>query len=404
MRRAGAGAAVLAGMLAGCGSTVAGVAVKAPEGADGVNVALLDTGNYATHAGHPFGTAGDPESGALLDAQRMAAFVIGPWQVDAALLTPTRGTRVIFKANGLKNSIGPDALDVAAAHGFIEGFSSTRRQPGPKAEKSLSNLIMRFPDPDSAAMAAKEMATKALPGDFPRRSASLPRHPEAVASIYDFPDISHCDACGGFAMDAYTAHGPYVLWQYATTKQGPEVAGELIAMTLDLQAPRIDEFVPTDVTKLPDLPIDPTGQLLARTLPPRGRNAPPEGGVWQPLAWLHFDGDPIKTREEFTAAGVEAVATRGATVVYQAKNDNRAARLGDQTARDVGAGARGKSTTAPLGLPTATCIDGGPRAPITTFRFACVARANRYVFAAESEQEKDAKQQISAQYRILAGK
>jgi hypothetical protein len=36
--------------------------------------------------------------------------------------------------------------------------------------------------------------------------------------------------------------------------------------------------------------------------------------------------------------------------------------------------------------------------------FKCIARVDRYVFTAFSDNEKDVKQQMAAQYRILAGK
>ena len=37
------------------------------------------------------------------------------------------------------------------------------------------------------------------------------------------------------------------------------------------------------------------------------------------------------------------------------------------------------------------------------WHFKCIAQAGRYALTAFSDQEQDVKQQISAQYRILAG-
>ncbi|MBV8349820.1 MAG: hypothetical protein JOZ49_20555, partial [Mycolicibacterium sp.] len=72
--------------LGGCAPTVVdGAAVTAAEsgGSDGAVVALMDTGAYATAAGHPFGNAGkDTQGAATLEAHRMAEHVVGPWQVD----------------------------------------------------------------------------------------------------------------------------------------------------------------------------------------------------------------------------------------------------------------------------------------------------------------------------------
>jgi hypothetical protein len=60
-------------------AVVDGSAVKAAGGpAPGtVDVALLDPGNYPTKPLPPRGVAGTPFEGKLLDAQRMADFVVG---------------------------------------------------------------------------------------------------------------------------------------------------------------------------------------------------------------------------------------------------------------------------------------------------------------------------------------
>lgn len=73
-------AALLVGVLAGCSSTVAGLAVKAPEStdSDGASVALMDTGPYETAASHPYGTAGDNRaSQSILESQHREERLIG---------------------------------------------------------------------------------------------------------------------------------------------------------------------------------------------------------------------------------------------------------------------------------------------------------------------------------------
>ena len=72
-------------LLAGCSSEVGGAAVKAKD-ADTANVSLMDTGTYSTTLGHIFGTAGDNTfNQSLLEAHRLADFVVGPWQVDETI-------------------------------------------------------------------------------------------------------------------------------------------------------------------------------------------------------------------------------------------------------------------------------------------------------------------------------
>jgi len=74
-------------MVAGCSTVEHGNAVRASGGPPPgtVDVTLLDPGNYPTKPLAPMGAAGTPATGALLDAQRMADFVVGPWEVDPAL-------------------------------------------------------------------------------------------------------------------------------------------------------------------------------------------------------------------------------------------------------------------------------------------------------------------------------
>lgn len=403
--RTSAVAVACGAVLMGCSSAVTGMAVKAPEpqDSDGVNVALMDTGNYPTHGGHPLGTAGNPQKGAYLEGVRMAEFVIGPWEVDATLRdVAIFNTEPIPVAAGLKADVGEEQVGIAAAHGFIAGFSTARNSQVPGPHKALVNLVMRFPDPQSAVAAAKEMAEKASQVANPaHRPASIPRHPEAMASAYDMRAVPGCPTCGGTTVESYTAHGPYVLWQSADTTEILDVATQLVAKTLDLQGPRINDFAPTDPAKLADLPIDPTGKLLARVMPPPpDKSALPYAGVYPPRGALHFEPNPPASASLFTAAGVEMVAYRWGPTVYQAHDGEGAARV---TNRFVADARNVKPATAVPGLPIARCFEGRDSTAGHAI-FECVARADRYAFDAVSLQETDAKQLISAQYRILAGK
>ncbi len=399
--------------LAGCTATVAGVAQKATgrTDADGVVVALLDTGNYATAAGHPMGPAGSTGGGALLEAHRMAVNVVGPWQVDATYrqrgsLLNTTTTSPLNEAKLLsQNNVLTDPMpDVAAAHGYITGFSSLR-MAGPT--KLLVNVVLRFPDVDSAGAAAREMADRYPYIDVRPRPATIDRHPEAIATLYDAPG-------GAIASASFTAHGPYVLFQAAQIEDRNDsaAASVLTGLTLDQQEPLIDRFTPTDQAKLAELPKDPTGQLLARTLWAPDNSAPFMVGIWDATAWLHFEDDPVEAAALFASAKVETVAQRLATI-YQTHDPGGAAQLVEQFARDMRATDGVHPITAITGFRGAQCFaranaDPEPNAPLSFLRvywpFKCVARAGRYAFTAFSGNEQDVKQQMAAQYRILAGK
>lgn len=155
--------------LTGCTSTITGVAVTAPVPADsdGAVVALMDTGTYPTTSYHPFGAAGN--SGPLFEAMRMAAYVVGPWQVDQALrsrgdLDDVERTSPIPDQQTLSHVLTDPLPAVAAAHGLITGFSSFRAKQSSittnMAALTMQNMVLRFPDADAAAAAATEMAAK----------------------------------------------------------------------------------------------------------------------------------------------------------------------------------------------------------------------------------------------------
>ena len=397
--------------LASCTSTVNGVAVIGTQStdADGAVVAVLDTGKYPTTAGHPVGTAGSQATGAVLEAQRMAEYVVGPWQVGAH---PTQLRQPNFLATQaapdihlLKEVLPQPVPDIASAHDLITAFITSRKSGDPQVPLTLTNLVMRFPDPDAAAAAATEMAAKTGElTDPPRSPIDIHDQPEAHASSYDSPDNQ-------VVIDSFTAHGPYVLYQNAQSKKSefsdldPQAA-ELIAGALISQKNLITQFTATDPAKLGDLPLDPTGKLLARTLPTSDGSAALVVGVWQPRAWLHFEDDPIAAEASYAAAGVEVVA-KGLTTVYKTDNPGGAARLIERFTTRLGPS--NKAIAGVPGLPSAKClarqgVAPGPTLHETTSSFSCIASADQYAFIAYSDTEKDVKQQIAAQYRILAGK
>lgn len=172
-------------LLAGCSAPVNGVAVIAtqPSDGDGANVALMDTGTYPTTAGHPVGTAGSESAGAVVEAQRMADYVVGPWEANARLrIANFLGTRAAPDLQLLKDVLPEPVPGVASAHGFITAFATSRSSEDSQSPLALTNVVMRFPDADAAAAAANEMAAKT--GDLqnpPRSPIALDGEPEAHA-------------------------------------------------------------------------------------------------------------------------------------------------------------------------------------------------------------------------------
>jgi hypothetical protein len=430
-------AAVCAAALTGCTVTVAGGAVKARGDRDAAIVALMDTGTYPTTVGQLPGNAGaDRSEQARAEVERMAPFVTGPWQVDTALvnqdfLASAKMVEPYNVAAALSYPMGgddnwPNPIGrAAAAHGFIAGLSTGRT--GSNGAR-LQNAVLLFPDPKAAADAGAEMAAVTPPIQF-RPVSVLPEptsspqnldsawQPGACAEFSSssvHPDIvASADLGDRVVLRSFTAHGSYLLYQFVIGRR-VEVCGTVM-QTLSLQNASLDRFVPTDPAKMADLPLDPSGFLWARTLwESASTRTPWSAGVWPPDAWLRFtDDDPVKTAALFNAAGVRWVSQR-LTTVYEARDAAGAARLTDQFVADTRAlpGVHPVGASVP-GFPAAQCFS---RTNWKRFKsaimvanqhvwwhFKCVARAGRYAFTAFADQEQDVNQQISAQYRILAG-
>src|SRR5690348_15200691 len=76
-------AALMIALLAGCGGTTDGTAIKGTTPA--ADPSALDPGSYPTTPRPPLGEAGTDEVGRFIEGRRMASFVVGPWQVDPTL-------------------------------------------------------------------------------------------------------------------------------------------------------------------------------------------------------------------------------------------------------------------------------------------------------------------------------
>jgi hypothetical protein len=391
---------------AGCSLSVPGVAVKASGGPppDAVDESNLVTGNYQTTPAPPLGAAGSQGAGALIDSRRMANNVVGPWEVDSSLVTPSPLRAMVLKDAATVGLFAPSGVSAAVhAHSFINGFSSDRSDAN---QQRLMNAVLRFADPPSAAAAAADMAAATLnqpDAPKPMSKLSVPDHPDALAFT---------DSSGGeqhsVTVVSYTPHGPYVLCQ--TVQAGAtDIGTALISKTLDLQGPLIDQFTPTDPARFADLPLDPTG-LLARTMryptwpePEGWIPTNPKVGVYPPHGALHFQDDPLDTAAALSSAGVQAMAYYQ-TLVYQARDAASAAQLAIDLAN---VSLETQLSAAPSDgvsfMPTSRCVQT-KRPNGTSLQYSCYAPAGTYTIEAHSADPMAAHQQVAAQYKMLLGK
>ena len=377
-------------LSAACASTVEGRAVKEFGAKSGptVDVSRLDVGPYPTQPSQPLGTTGDPARGVLVEAQRMANNVIGPWEADPAV---TKGFG--FGASVLQNpgdlaQIGPLAFAAAAGqHGFINGFVSARTAEG---QKILLNAVLRFADENSAGAAAAEFGDIAANTGTGVQPAQIPGHPDTKAASY-----SQTEGATGKqwnAVRAFTAHGPYVFMQLAQAVDSADTAIGLVAKTLDLQGPAIDKFRATDPSEFSDISLDPTG-LLARTLPvPDNQATTIQNTTYEQRGALHFQNDPARSATLFTDTGTDLVAMAKANV-YQTKDAADAAKVVDGFYAEL------QSTSQPAkpvnNLPDSRCLQ------LEDKSFYCLGAADRYAIETTSQTLLDAQQQVAAQYAML---
>jgi hypothetical protein len=377
-------------LSAACSTAVEGSAVKESGAATGptVEISKLDVGPYPTRPSQPLGVTGDPLRGALVEAQRMANNVVGPWEIDSTVTGSFGfGATVLLNARDLAN-IGPEPFVAAVGrHSFINGFVSARTAEG---QKILLNAVLRFADPGSAAAAAAELGDISAETGEGAQRAEIPGHPDAAATSYSLTEGS--TGKQWTAVRAFTAHGPYVFMQLAQAVDGRDPAIGMVAKAIDLQGPAIDQFRATDVSEFADISLDPNG-LLARTLPVPDKDATTvQNTTYEQRGALQFQNDPSRSAPLFSETGTDLVAM-AKTNVYQTKDSESAARIVDGFYAEL------QPTSQPAkpvnNLPDSRCLQ------LEDKSFYCLGAADRYAIETTSDNLLDAQQQVAAQYAML---
>lgn len=130
---------------------------------------------------------------------------------------------------------------------------------------------------------------------------------------------------------------------------------------------------------------------MAHTVAPRQENESISDRIYDAHGALHLaTGNPVHLAAMFNSAGVQQVSYVLETRVYQTPDTASAARLvADETGPNQVGGISG--------MPKAKCFN-------ETLGYWCVARADRYAFEMQNEQEHTLHQMMAAQYRMLTGK
>jgi hypothetical protein len=397
-------AVVVAAGTGGCSSTMDGAATKSTSpsssAAAGVDASKLDAGNYKTTPRAALGEAGKPEVGALLEAQRLANYVTGPWEVDPSLTAPLAfgigpGSLALpGGAKALTTFFSPDQNQAMAIDGYLYGFATARQVA---KQKQLMNVVLRFTDPAAASAAANSIAQAQiahpipLPPPIPTTSITIPAHPEAVATTHMFEDKNIGQTWT--VVDSFTPRGPFVLMQRAQLIGAADGATSMVAKTLDLQGPAIDNYKLVDPAQFAAVPRDPSG-LLARAIPvPKGSGTPNSNITLDAHGLLNFDGDPVASAKTYGDAGVDLGVGAG-DFVYRAKD--AAAATGLVNAMVTKMQADGPVSETVPNLPGSRCQKAADGKSVT-----CVAATDRYAYQINAHTLKDAQQQAAAQHLLL---
>ena len=383
-----------------------GAASKAPSTsspAGAVDAAQLDHGNYAVEPRKPLGEAGKPELGSLLEAQRLANYVTGPWEVDPALTAPLAfgigpGSLALpGGAKALASFFSADQNAAMALDGYVHGFATGRQVA---KQKQLMNVVLRFTDPAAASAAANSIAQAQiahpipLPPPIPTTAIAIPGHSEAVATTHMFEDRNIGQTWT--VVDSFTPHGPFVLMQRAQLIGPADAATAMVAKTLDLQAPAIDRAPLVGPAQFAAVQRDPSG-LLARAIPvPKGRSTPNSNMTLDAHGLLNFDADPVTAAKTYADAGVDLGVSAG-DFVYRAKDAGAATGLVNAMVTKMQAD--GPVTETVPNLPGSHCQKAADGKSVT-----CVAAADRYAYEINANTLKDAQQQAAAQYLLLTAK
>lgn len=376
-----------------------------PAAAVEVDPAQLDTGKYPIEPLPALGTAETVDGGKRAEAHRMAPYIVGPWQVDDALVKGTPPVSLLVSREDVGFFLGPMLAAGLYRAPTVAGFASMRESTDGAIVLRNGAILMADPAAATAGVAEIVAFSLSLPVNResspaiiePIREIPVPGRPDSHALVQVYSD----GAAVVNTVTTVTAHGPYILAQITRSPDGPDAAAAMAARTLDLQIPLIDELPPADPGQLSALPLDPTG-LVARTLPlPPEEATPLSGAAYPPAGALHGEDDPLAAAKRWDEAGVDEVSL-GLTTLYQARDADAAVTLLQQMADDADSRPTTQPAAAVPGMPESRCARVSDATGLVP-KYMCLAAVDRYVLEATSRDAVRTQQQLAAQYRMLTG-
>lgn len=384
---------VVAGLLAGCGRSGHPVAAE-------MDVRTLNVGGMAVDRFHYDTGAGG--HGDVLEGIRMAAALAPSLAIDQSL-NVGRGSFVhtdvedLVKYDGLPNLAKP----ILRSHGFIVAFAASGSdRPDPKGSEhadpnanQVSMVLMRFPDGDSAKLAARE---------FEDQDFAVALQQNQRVTIAEYPDALAHYRPGVNTIGVRMARKDFVLSLFAT-RPSPDLRDlqSLAKRTLDAEVPAIDAFQATPTDKLDTLKPDPDG-LLARLITDKrdaGRAPEPDTFAVYHTNWiLDAVRDQATRKALLEKTGTEAIGFVDANEIYRVRD----LAAGNDLVNGFLSSLGGDFATdrAPDKVPNTRCGHWTDSSADDTYR--CFVGYRRYVAVVYAPDLAAAHRKATAEYALLA--
>ncbi|GGK57140.1 hypothetical protein GCM10011591_31600 [Nocardia camponoti] len=288
--------------------------------------------------------------------------------------------------------------------GLIAGWASySSRREELNAGRQFNALTMRFDSPERARATSDEL-TKRSQGD----PVQIAGYPDAVARQYLKSQPYRYQA-----LRTWLVKDDMIVFAevFDPISMPFDLAanGSIAKAHFDAQLAGLQKYTPTPVAELSKLPLD-TEDLLSHTLPYADqaeyklKTAHGEG-VYPAQAALHTISKRGKLKAAFADSGVDYVSVFQSEV-YRARDNAAAIRLQAALESSIPDTTEVMRTDGPPNFEGAHCYIVKPevKSPSYSTRPTCYGSVGRYTFITNTANIGDARQQLAAQYKLLAGK
>ncbi|WP_067711743.1 DUF7373 family lipoprotein [Nocardia yamanashiensis] len=365
-----------------------------------LDVRKLEVGKYAVDR-FSYGQSAKG-NGALLEGFRMADAVVPSVKVDPSLIYGRGGRATVDAKDATDMGLAGPSQAVLERNNLIAGYmhaGSDQTKPGKKTDAgttSVTNMVLRFADEKTAKTAARELedADFNVAADL-NRKLSLSQYPDA--QIHWRPGVA--------TIGTFLAYKQFVISLFIERPKADEKdLLEWVRKTLDAEVPVLDKFQPTPESKLSSLQVDPDNLLARLVTEDRSEGGTPDAqlfAVYGGAKLVHGALNQQKIQQAVTDSGADALATNRTSALVRTRDEAGARIMFDALIADEGD--HYDAIEAPKDLPNAKCVRLNSKGDTETeYKNRCYVYYKRYLGVVSSDNESDVRQQVAAEYALLA--